>query len=87
MDNIFLNIIGYSAAVIGTSLMLPQVIKSYKTKSVADLSWGMLILYFLNCALWLIYGILISASHLILTNAIALVISVIQVLLKLRFSK
>ncbi|MBI4086012.1 MAG: hypothetical protein HY433_02065 [Candidatus Liptonbacteria bacterium] len=67
--------------------MLPQVIKSYKTKSVADLSWGMLILYFLNCALWLIYGILISASHLILTNAIALVISVIQVLLKLRFSK
>ena len=87
MDNIFLNIIGYSAAVIGTSLMLPQVIKSYKTKSVADLSWGMLILYFLNCALWLIYGILISASHLILTNAIALVINVIQVLLKLRFSK
>ena len=87
MDNIFLNIIGYSAAVIGTSLMLPQVIKSYKTKSVADLSWGMLILYFLNCASWLIYGILINASHLILTNAIALVISVIQVLLKLRFSK
>ena len=87
MDNIFLNIIGYSAAVIGTSLMLPQVIKSYKTKSVADLSWGMLILYFLNCALWLIYGILITASHLILTNAIALIISVIQVLLKLRYSK
>ena len=86
MTDTVLNIIGYSAVVIGTSLMLPQVIKSYKTKSVADLSWGMLILYFLNCTLWLIYGILINASHLILTNAIALVISVIQILLKVRFS-
>lgn len=87
MTNILINIIGYSAAVIGTSLMLPQVFKSYRTKSVTDLSWGMLVLYFLNCALWLVYGILISASHLILTNAIALVISIFQVLLKLRYSK
>lgn len=87
MTSILVNIIGYSAAVIGTSLMVPQILKSYKTKSVADLSWGMLILYFLNCALWLMYGILISASHVILTNAIALVISIIQVLLKLRYSE
>lgn len=87
MTNIFINIIGFSAAIVGTSLMLPQVLKSYKTKSVSDLSWGMLVLYFLNCALWLIYGILISAFHLILTNAIALIISVIQVLLKLKYSK
>ena len=87
MEAILINIVGYAAAIIGTSLMLPQVIKSYRTKSVADLSWGTLILYFLNCALWLIYGILIVASHLVLTNAIALVISIVQVLLKFKYSK
>lgn len=87
MNNVLINIIGYSAAVVGTSLMLPQVYKSYKTKSVSDLSWLMLVLYFLNCVLWLTYGILINALHVILTNAIALIISVVQILLKKRYSK
>lgn len=86
MNEVLVNIVGYSAAVIGTSLMLPQVFKSYKTKSVNDISWGLLVFYFLNCVLWLIYGILINASHLILTNAIALVISVIQIVLKVKYS-
>jgi len=87
MNDILISVIGYAASIIGVSLMLPQVFKSYKTKSVVDLSWGMLVLYFLNCALWLTYGILINASHLILTNAIALVISIVQVLLKFKYSK
>jgi len=82
-SNILVNIVGYSAAVIGTSLMLPQVLKSYRTKSVADLSWGMLILYFFNCVLWLIYGTLINALHVILTNAIALFISLVTSLINL----
>jgi MtN3 and saliva related transmembrane protein len=86
MNELLVNIIGYSATVIGTSLMLPQAFKSYKTRSVSDLSWGMLILYFLNCVLWLIYGVLIGALHLIITNSIALVISVIQIVLKIKYS-
>ncbi len=82
---IFKEIIGYSATIVGTSLMLPQVYKSLKTKSVKDLSWGMLSLYFLNCLLWLIYGTLISSTPLALTNGIALAISIFQISLKLRY--
>lgn len=79
--------IGYLAAIIGTSLMLPQVIKSVRTKRVHDLSWLMLILYFTNCLLWGIYGYLISAMPIIICNAIALLISIVQLGLKLKYEK
>ena len=79
------NVIGYSATVLGTSLMLPQVYKSLVTKSVKDISWGMLILYVSGCILWLIYGILISAKPLAIANGIAFVIGIFQIFLKIKF--
>ncbi|MCP3683468.1 MAG: hypothetical protein GY861_12345 [bacterium] len=83
---IITEIIGFSAAAVGTSLMLPQVIKSIKTKKVDDVAFGMLLLYFFNCLLWSIYGILIIAWPVIICNLIALIISIIQIVLKLRYS-
>jgi len=79
--------IGYFAAVIGTSLMLPQVIKTLKTRSVKDLSYLTLFLYFLNCLLWAIYGFLIIAMPVIICNLIALVISIFQLGLKIKYNK
>jgi len=87
MATIIAEIVGYIAAVVGTSLMLPQVIKSIKTKHVADLSFMMVILYFLNCVLWLVYGVLISAMPVILCNAIAIIISIILMTLKVKYNK
>ncbi len=80
------SIVGFIAAVVGTSLMLPQVIKSVKTKKVNDLSFTMLIFYFLNCLLWLIYGSLIIAWPVIICNFIALNISIFQISLKFKYS-
>jgi MtN3 and saliva related transmembrane protein len=82
---IFKEIIGFAATIVGTTIMLPQIYKSIKTKSVSDISWGMLVLYFLNCLLWMIYGFLILAIPLILTNGIALCISILQITLKIRY--
>lgn len=82
---LFKNIVGVSATVVGTSIMLPQIYKSLKTKKVSDISWGMLVLYFLNCLLWLVYGILIVAFPLIATNGIALCISILQIALKVKY--
>jgi len=79
-------IIGFTAATVGTLLMLPQIIKSIKTKKVDDVSFGMLWLYFFNCLLWLMYGTLILAWPLILCNFIALLISIIQLFLKFKYS-
>jgi MtN3 and saliva related transmembrane protein len=82
---ILTDIIGYTAAVVGTMLMLPQVIKSWRTKQVDDLSFAMVILYFANCALWLAYGLLVDVRPVVLTNAISMVISVVLLGLKLRY--
>ncbi|MBT5021399.1 hypothetical protein HOK51_09610 [Candidatus Woesearchaeota archaeon] len=79
-------IIGFTAAIVGTALMLPQVIKSIKTKKVDDVSLGMVLLYFFNCLLWLIYGALIIAWPVIVCNFIALLISIIQLVIKLKYS-
>lgn len=85
LHDLITNIVGYMAAAVGVSLMLPQVIKSIKTKEVGDLSSAMVVLYVLNCALWLAYGLLIFAPPMILVNSIALVIGIVQLILKLRY--
>lgn len=79
------NGVGYMAAAVGISLMLPQVIKSVKTRKVDDLSMAMVVLYVLNCLLWLIYGILLMAPPMILVNGVSLVIGIVQLVLKLRY--
>ncbi|KKW08144.1 MAG: hypothetical protein UY44_C0017G0002 [Candidatus Kaiserbacteria bacterium GW2011_GWA2_49_19] len=80
-------IFGTLATATGTCLMLPQLYKTFKTKSVKDVSWGMLVVYFLNSIFWLIYGLLINATPIVFTNIIALVVSIAQIILQVRYSK
>ena len=87
MTSVFASIIGYIAAVVGTCIMVPQIIKFVRTKRAEDVSLGMAILYFFNCALWLAYGILIAAYPVIIANAIGFIISVIQIFLKQKYSR
>ncbi|MFA5083879.1 MAG: SemiSWEET family transporter [Candidatus Paceibacterota bacterium] len=86
MNDILANLIGYTAAAVGTFLMLPQVIKSYKSKKTADLSMAMVIIYVINCFLWMIYGFFLSAIPMIVANGIGFIISVVQLVLKLKYN-
>jgi lactoylglutathione lyase len=79
--------IGYAAVAVGTSFMLPQVLKSWRTKRADDLSLASGTLYFANSILWLTYGLLISAWPVAVANALALVISIVQVSLKLKYTR
>ena len=80
-------VIGFLAAFVGTQVMLPQIIKTIKTKRVDDLSLLMLVVYLLNCSLWLAYGLLISAWPVIICNSIALIISIVQLILKFKYGR
>jgi MtN3 and saliva related transmembrane protein len=79
------NIVGYAATVIGTSMMVPQVIRLMRTKQAADLSLFMVVLYVANCALWFIYGWLLKAPPMILANGIGGLIGIVQMTLKIRY--
>ncbi len=84
--NVFTEIIGYSAAAVGSSLMLPQVVRTIKIKKAGDVSLAMLICYVINCSLWLVYGVLIYSWPVIVCNIIALAISVLQLILKFKYN-
>ncbi len=81
------DVIGYLATIVGTFLMVPQVMKALRTKSMRDVSDGMLGAYLLNCALWGTYGFLIGSVPLMLCNGIAFCIGAFQVGLKVRYGR
>lgn len=81
----FVDGIGYLAALFGTSIMLPQLIKTIKTRKAEDLSLVMLIVYLINCSLWFWYGMLIQSKPVIFCNIIAFLIGAIQTWLKIKF--
>jgi MtN3 and saliva related transmembrane protein len=63
-----------------TFAFVPQVVKIWKQGG-RDLSYGMLVLYLIGASLWLIYGLLLHALAIILTNtATALLVAFATVL-------
>jgi uncharacterized protein with PQ loop repeat len=77
--------VGYAATVVGTSMMLPQLATSWRTKHMRDVAFGMIALFLLNCLLWLAYGLMIAAPPMVVANAIGFVISLALLGLKIRF--
>lgn len=85
MINISTDLIGYTGTVVGTLIMLPQVIKVFRTKKTEDVSVLMTILYLLNCVLWLWYGHRIHAAPVMVANGAGGVIGTILFVLKLKY--
>lgn len=83
--SVLTDVIGYMAAIVGTFLMMPQVLRALRTKSMKDVSMYMLFAYIINCMLWDTYGILLGAVPMILCNTIALGIGIWQVILKRKY--
>lgn len=81
----FVTILGLIAATLTTAAFLPQVLKTWQSKSAKDISLGMLISFSIGVFLWLVYGILIQSLPVILANAITLVLSSANLALKLKY--
>ena len=78
-------LLGLIAGSLTTLAFVPQVLKTWRTKSGNDISLGMFLLFSTGVLLWLIYGILIDALPVILANGLTLLLSVAILLLKLRY--
>lgn len=81
------DLVGYAGSIVGTCIMAPQVIKSWRTKHAQDLSAIMLIFYLTNCLLWLAYGILVPAKPVIIANVAGFIIGGIQTTLKVVYGR
>ena len=80
-----LDIIGFAAGFFTTVSSLPQVIKSWKTKSTKDLSWGWIACLLLGLSLWVAYGFVASSLPIIISNAVSAALVLSLAYLKLRY--
>ena len=64
------DIIGYLGGLFIMISFIPQVIKSYKTKSVDDLSIGMILATIIGTIFWITYGVLINSMPIVIMNSI-----------------
>jgi len=71
----WINISGTLGGLCTTFAFVPQVVKMWKQGG-RDLSYGMLMLYLVGAILWFVYGVLLHAQAVVITNFVtALVIS------------
>ena len=80
-----IQILGLVAGGLTTAAFLPQVIKTWKSKSAKDLSLGMFLLFSLGVALWLVYGIMVKDVPVIAANLLTLVLASTILFFKFRF--
>ena len=78
-------IIGLAAATLTTAAFVPQVYKTWKTKSVDELSLTMYLVFFIGIVLWLIYGIYIDSFSIILANTITGLLVLLLIYFKLKY--
>ncbi len=83
----YIDLFGFSAALLTTIAFLPQLYKTWKTKSADDVSLIMLILFITGLICWIIYGININSIPILIANIITFVFNFLILILKVTYSK
>ena len=82
-----IQVLGLVAGSLTTAAFLPQVIKTWKTRSAKDLSLGMFSLFCLGVLLWLVYGLIVRDVPVIAANMLTLMLASTLLFFKLRFKE
>lgn len=80
-------LLGLLAGTLTTISFLPQVIKTWTSKSAKDVSLGMFITFCLGVVLWIIYGTLVQDLPVIATNLATFILASTVLVLKLKYEK
>lgn len=78
-------ILGLTAGTLTTMSLLPQMIKTWRSKSAKDISLGMFATLCAGLLLWIAYGFYINSSPVIITNIVSFVVAFVIMLLKIKF--
>ncbi len=81
----FIDIIGYAAGSLILVSTLPQIIKSWRTKSTKDISLMRCFIYFIGVLVWLIYGIILVNGPMIIVNSINLILESCVIYFKIKY--
>jgi MtN3 and saliva related transmembrane protein len=76
--------LGFAAGTLTAVAFLPQVIKTFRTRSAGDLSTAMLLAQTTGVALWIVYGVAIGSLPVIMANVVTLVLALLLLAVKTR---
>ncbi|MBP0639917.1 SemiSWEET transporter [Cupriavidus sp. AcVe19-6a] len=77
--------VGLVAAALTTGAFVPQLLKVWRSRSAADISYGMYVAFIAGVLLWLGYGVAIGSMPMVVSNAAVLLQAIAIVVLKRRF--
>ena len=77
--------LGFIAGVFVSVSLIPQLIKSWKTRSTKDIALSWSIINLTGQILWLTYGVFVHSISLVVMSGIALIMNCIMVVLKVKF--
>jgi MtN3 and saliva related transmembrane protein len=80
------SIVGLSAELLLIISQLPQIYKSFKTKSTEDLSLATILCMVTGIILWIIYGLLKPDSVIVIANGVSLIAFGTVLYAKIKFS-
>ena len=83
----WIEVIGFFGSLLSSITFIPQVVQTWKTKSVSDLNLTMLLIIVLSTVVWLVYGFGRGVLPVIIANAIIFILSVMLVYFKFTFPK
>lgn len=78
------DILGYVAAILGSFSLLPQAIKTIKTKNTSGISLTTYIIFFVNIILWFSYGVLKDQKPIIMANILPFFLTCVVLYFKLK---
>jgi MtN3 and saliva related transmembrane protein len=81
----FIEILGFVAGICTSSSILPQLIKTIKTKEAQDVSVFMFIVMLVGNSLWVYYGFDKSDLPIISTNFFALGLNIAMLIFKYKY--
>jgi len=83
----YIDLFGFSAASLTTIAFLPQLYKTWKTKSAEDVSLITLILFLTGLICWIIYGLKINSIPILVANIITFIFNLSILILKIIYRK
>ncbi|MBT3985441.1 SemiSWEET transporter [archaeon] len=80
-----IDILGYVAGSLVVISLLPQTIKSWKTRSTKDLSLWRYIIYAIGLILWITYAVIIGNGPVAVMNSVGLLLALSILFLKIKY--
>jgi MtN3 and saliva related transmembrane protein len=68
MEGLWVGILGTSGTILSTVSLMPQVVRTWRSRSAADISGAWLVVALASMLVWIGYGSLIKAPALVLVN-------------------